>query len=288
VPCATSGAIECGLNNLASMERDDFFRFCLTRANQTRDFDPTDQNILVAINRLWVPPLANRRQSAYWYCNPPWVWQLDAGQNAAVKMPDSNSGFYNQAWVWIDNRWLADVVARSGTRWARTAVLAHEFAHVYLGHILSHEGTTTWRREYAADVFAGRTLRRLGASLLEAQAICYQISQPAESEDPDGHPSLSYRLQAMEEGWRLSPERSNSAWVVNAYWGDITVEIEGTRYLVRSGNSTQVWFSDPVATMLLWECPPTGCQWSDFAIPAAATMRVFATGLGADLAVVAQ
>jgi hypothetical protein len=90
-------------------------------------------------------------------------------------------------------------VNRAGhTDWAGISILAHEMGHHLNGHTLRSGGSQP-ADELEADEFSGFVLRKLGASLAQAQAAMATV--------PDGsgsasHPGRAPRLTAIGEGWQ--------------------------------------------------------------------------------------
>jgi hypothetical protein len=134
----------------------------------------------------------------------PTVSMINAGENAwAVLVVGSKNNGPNWETALIDEVWLDSLTRKAdGSKWIRYALLAHELGHMYLGHPVGQGPNKQWQREYDADVFAGKVLCKLGASLSETQAIYPYIAITQEKEDEGSHPSLGYRRRASEEGWR--------------------------------------------------------------------------------------
>ncbi|SIT85323.1 membrane-binding protein [Pontibacter indicus] len=83
------------------------------------------------------------------------------------------------------------------TDWAGVSILAHEIGHHLNGHTLSRQGSNH-ADELEADEFSGFVLRKMGASLEEAQAAMQVLSDERSSAT---HPGRSYRLAAISRGW---------------------------------------------------------------------------------------
>lgn len=83
------------------------------------------------------------------------------------------------------------------TDWAGVSILAHEIGHHLNGHTLSSQGSNH-ADELEADEFSGFVLRKMGASLEEAQAAMQVLSDERSSAT---HPGRSYRLAAISKGW---------------------------------------------------------------------------------------
>ena len=85
----------------------------------------------------------------------------------------------------------------TGTRWAAVSVLAHEIGHHLDGHTLSQIGSEP-KSELEADEFSGFVLRKMGASLSDAQAA---MKIAATQRATYTHPAQYDRLTAIANGW---------------------------------------------------------------------------------------
>jgi hypothetical protein len=92
---------------------------------------------------------------------------------------------------------LAAVNRAGHTDWAGISILAHEMGHHLNGHTLRAGGSQP-QDELEADEFSGFVLRRLGASLAQAQAAMATVSPDAGSAT---HPGRAPRLAAISRGW---------------------------------------------------------------------------------------
>ena len=94
-------------------------------------------------------------------------------------------------------RFLAAINRAGHTDWAGISILAHEMGHHLNGHTLRGGGSQP-QDELEADEFSGFVLRRLGASLAEAQAALAAVAPEAGSAS---HPGRAPRLAAISQGW---------------------------------------------------------------------------------------
>ena len=94
-------------------------------------------------------------------------------------------------------RFLAAVNRAGHTDWAGISILAHEMGHHLNGHTLRGGGSQP-QDELEADEFSGFVLRRLGASLAQAQAAMAAVSP---TENSATHPGSQPRLAAIGRGW---------------------------------------------------------------------------------------
>lgn len=92
---------------------------------------------------------------------------------------------------------LAAVNRAGHTDWAGISILAHEMGHHLNGHTLRAGGSQP-EDELEADEFSGFVLRRLGASLAQAQAAMAAVSP---NEGSATHPGRAPRLAAIGRGW---------------------------------------------------------------------------------------
>ena len=100
-------------------------------------------------------------------------------------------------------------VNRAGhTDWAGISILAHEMGHHLNGHTLRAGGSQP-ADELEADEFSGFVLRKLGASLAQAQAAMATV---ADDQGSETHPGRAPRLLAIGQGW----QRANGQIVASA------------------------------------------------------------------------
>lgn len=85
----------------------------------------------------------------------------------------------------------------TGTKWAGISVLAHEIGHHLNGHTITSSGSQP-ALELESDEFSGFVLRKMGASLAEAQAAMKTLATVKSSRT---HPGQYDRLTAIANGW---------------------------------------------------------------------------------------
>jgi hypothetical protein len=93
---------------------------------------------------------------------------------------------------------LSAVNQAGHTDWAGISILAHEMGHHLNGHTLRGGGSQP-ADELEADEFSGFVLRKLGASLAQAQAAMATVEDNGGSAS---HPGRAPRLVAIGEGWQ--------------------------------------------------------------------------------------
>jgi hypothetical protein len=97
---------------------------------------------------------------------------------------------YNPAFM----EWINKAV---GNKWGSIALIAHEMGHHLNGHTLHRTGSEP-ALELEADEFAGYVLKKLGATLEQAQRVMIFI---ASNEASATHPGRADRMLAIKNGW---------------------------------------------------------------------------------------
>lgn len=125
---------------------------------------------------------------------------------------------------------------RTGNQWASISVLAHEVGHHLLGHTVSGQGSQP-ATELEADEFSGYALRKMGASLNDAEATMKLIATENASST---HPGKASRLSAIEKGWNSAGQQTTGRDVAKTTPPTRPVQTSGgtTRYPTSTGAST--------------------------------------------------
>ncbi|MFD2999590.1 membrane-binding protein [Pontibacter toksunensis] len=111
---------------------------------------------------------------------------------------------YNgKRYILYSDRFLSSINNAVHTDWAGVSILAHEIGHHLNGHTLSGGGSNP-ADELEADEFSGFVLRKMGASMAEAQAAIDLLS---EEENSRTHPGKRYRLAAISKGWKSANDQ---------------------------------------------------------------------------------
>lgn len=111
---------------------------------------------------------------------------------------------YNGKRYLLYNPAFLNSVNRTGhTDWAGISILAHEMGHHLNGHTLRAGGSQP-ADELEADEFSGFVLRKLGASLAQAQAAMATVP---DAEGSATHPGRTPRLAAIGQGWQRANEQ---------------------------------------------------------------------------------
>ncbi|TVT39219.1 membrane-binding protein [Hymenobacter setariae] len=117
---------------------------------------------------------------------------------ATTVVPNAAAVAYNgKRYLLYNPKFLAAVNRAGHTDWGGISILAHEMGHHLNGHTLRSGGSQP-QDELEADEFSGFVLRRLGASLAQAQAAMATV---ADDEGSATHPGRTPRLAAISQGW---------------------------------------------------------------------------------------
>ncbi|GAA4331632.1 hypothetical protein [Flaviaesturariibacter amylovorans] len=116
--------------------------------------------------------------------------------------------YSGQRYILYNPGFVDELVRKTGNQWAAVSVLAHEIGHHLDGHTVTAQGSQP-RFELEADEFSGYVLRKMGASLADAQAAMRTLATAAPSRT---HPGRDDRLASIAAGWnRASGQNSGSA-----------------------------------------------------------------------------
>lgn len=118
------------------------------------------------------------------------VQQSDIYSAAATVLNGKRYIFYNP-------KFFDKLNEATGSEWSSISILAHEIGHHLNGHTLSG-GSISPDIELEADEFSGFVLRKMGASLEEAQKA---IKKMASTKDSHTHPARDKRMVAIARGW---------------------------------------------------------------------------------------
>ncbi|MFD1872392.1 membrane-binding protein [Hymenobacter bucti] len=117
---------------------------------------------------------------------------------ATTLVPNAAAVAYDgKRFLLYNPKFLAAVNRAGHTDWAGISILAHEMGHHLNGHTLRGGGSQP-QDELEADEFSGFVLRRLGASLAQAQAAMATVSDDQGSAT---HPGRMPRLASISQGW---------------------------------------------------------------------------------------
>ncbi|MES2487150.1 MAG: hypothetical protein V4581_14535 [Bacteroidota bacterium] len=100
-------------------------------------------------------------------------------------------------YILYNPKFMEQINATTGTNWAAISILAHEIGHHLNGHTLDNVGSRP-KTELEADEFSGFVLRKMGATLGDAQAV---MSVIASLKGSHTHPAKKDRLSYIATGW---------------------------------------------------------------------------------------
>lgn len=103
-------------------------------------------------------------------------------------------------YVLYNANFINQLVRTTGNKWAAVSVLAHEIGHHLNGHTVTGTGSQP-AVELEADEFSGFVLRKMGASLADAQAAMKVIASKTASRT---HPAQHDRLAYIARGWQTA------------------------------------------------------------------------------------
>lgn len=115
-----------------------------------------------------------------------------------ANVPNAGAVFYNgKRYILYNPVFIRQIDNAAQTDWASISILAHEIGHHVLGHTFK-AGGNSYQQELEADQFSGVVLRRMGATLEQAQVAMNMVASDRPSAT---HPARSYRLDAIAKGW---------------------------------------------------------------------------------------
>lgn len=106
-------------------------------------------------------------------------------------------------YVLYNPTFINKLIKTTGTEWAAISVLAHEVGHHLNGHTVTAGGSQP-ALELEADEFSGFVLRKLGATLPQAQAAMKTLATANASRT---HPGQYDRLTSIETGWNHADDQ---------------------------------------------------------------------------------
>src|SRR5215218_28130 len=116
-----------------------------------------------------------------------------------ANIPNAAAVVYGgKRYVLYNSRFINQLIQTTGTKWAAISVLAHEIGHHLNGHTITASGSQP-ALELEADEFSGFVLRKMGASLAEAQAAMKTLASERASRT---HPGQYDRLSSIAKGWK--------------------------------------------------------------------------------------
>jgi hypothetical protein len=116
----------------------------------------------------------------------------------AARVPNAAAVIYGgKRYILYNPDFFTNLIRTTGNKWAAVSVLAHEIGHHLDGHTLSQIGSKP-ETELEADQFSGFVLRKMGASLSDAQIA---MKTAGNERANSTHPGQYDRLTAIADGW---------------------------------------------------------------------------------------
>ena len=116
----------------------------------------------------------------------------------AANIPNAAAVAYNgKRYILYNPQFIISLNKAAGNNWASISVLAHEIGHHLNGHTMENIGSQP-DKELEADEFSGFVLRRMGASLDQAQSA---MRIAANYKPSVTHPGKEDRMVAIADGW---------------------------------------------------------------------------------------
>lgn len=123
-----------------------------------------------------------------------------------ANVPNAGAVFYNgKRYILYNPVFIKQIDRAAKTDWASISILAHEIGHHVLGHTF-RSGGNSYQQELEADQFSGLVLKKMGATLEEAQVAMNMIASDRASAT---HPARAYRLDAIAKGWNSGAAPEN-------------------------------------------------------------------------------
>lgn len=116
-------------------------------------------------------------------------------------------------YILYNPHFMEEINYASKDKWATIALLAHEIGHHVKGHTSKKPKKGRLQCELEADEFAGYVLRKLGATLEQAQIVMKFI---ARSKPSGTHPARKDRMEAIQKGWNAASSVSRNHEEVSA------------------------------------------------------------------------
>jgi hypothetical protein len=125
-----------------------------------------------------------------------------------ANIPNAAAVVYGgRRYVLYNPSFIDQLTKATGTKWAAISVLAHEIGHHLNGHTITSTGSQP-SLELEADEFSGFVLRKMGASLDQAQVAMKVAAQQRASKT---HPGQYDRLAAIQKGWSRADGQVNGS-----------------------------------------------------------------------------
>lgn len=129
---------------------------------------------------------------------------------ASSQVPNAAAVVYSgKRFLLYNPTFINDLVRQTGNKWAAVSVLAHEIGHHLNGHTVTGTGSQP-AVELEADEFSGFVLRKMGASLADAQTAMRTLATQTASRT---HPAQYDRLTSIAKGWQNADDQIDGRYV---------------------------------------------------------------------------
>jgi hypothetical protein len=129
---------------------------------------------------------------------------------ASTQVPNAAAVVYGgKRYLLYNPTFINNLVRQTGNKWAAVSVLAHEIGHHLNGHTVTGNGSQP-AVELEADEFSGFVLRKMGASLADAQAAMKMLASATASST---HPAQYDRLSSIAKGWQEADDQIDGRYI---------------------------------------------------------------------------
>ncbi len=163
--------------------------------NSVKYIPPTAEGVKDEDAERWMRGMINKIMDVTGLQNRYELRAMKNYNNCSAICFSNNIG--QERFIQFDKAFLQAFEKRTNNRWFVFGVLAHEIGHHLNGHSLEGVGSRP-NKEIEADEFAGFIMKKLGATLAEAQGIFSFLNN---TDGPPTHPVKAKRYQAIKRGW---------------------------------------------------------------------------------------
>lgn len=163
--------------------------------NSTGYMPPPAEGVKDEDAEIWMRGMINKIMNVTGLQNRYQLKAMKDYNNCSAVCFNNNIG--QERFIQFDKAFLESFQKRTSNRWFVFGVLAHEIGHHLNGHTLEGIGSRP-DKEIEADEFAGFVMKKMGATLAEAQGI---FSFMNDTEGPPTHPVKAKRYEAIKRGW---------------------------------------------------------------------------------------
>lgn len=156
--------------------------------------------------------------------------EFEHRNNARAEMIRDADGRMRR-YVIYDPNFFDEMNLKANSDWAAITILAHEIGHHLNNHSLNNEGSN-FEYELLADNWSGFVLRKMGASLKDAQSAIATLVDP--KVPSRSHPSKVERLTSIQKGWEKG-QKGLDKFTADS---DVTSELVLDKYLNEIGGKS--------------------------------------------------